>query len=44
VRKAFTVFIDRYMRAKGGGPISETEKAEMWQEFQEWSAQAHPGR
>ena len=40
VKQAFAVFIERYMRSKGGGPISNTEKAEMWRQFQEWSAQA----
>ncbi len=40
VKQAFAVFIERYMRSKGGRPISNTEKAEMWRQFQEWSAQA----
>jgi TRAP-type uncharacterized transport system substrate-binding protein len=40
VKKAFVVFLDMYVRAKGGGQISETEKAEMWRQFKEWSAKA----
>jgi hypothetical protein len=44
LKKAFADFMTKYVRGKGGAAISESEKAEMWRQFQEWSAQTLSSR
>jgi TRAP-type uncharacterized transport system substrate-binding protein len=44
LKRAFADFMTKYVRGKGGAAITESEKDEMWRQFQEWSAQTLSSR